>query len=152
MRTYKESDLLKDFRYALDILSNRGELSYRRLHVMPVLRGGKYSRNRDQAGMEDVQIYLKGGVTLFCELKAAGGRQSESQKQRQKELEALGHHYRVYRSIEELFKVLESYGVTLWAKPRKTSGIIKGDKHGKHIRNRAIKKDRRGSSRGYECC
>ena len=80
---------------------------------MPVMRGGRMAANPDQAGMEDLQIYLLHGRTLYWELKSMVGKQSEHQKKRQAELLALGHDYKVIRSLDQALSELGSKGLSI---------------------------------------
>lgn len=109
----RESDLLKEIKSMLEILKKQGLISYRRIHVMPVMRGGRMAANPDQAGMEDLQVYLLYGRTLYWELKSATGTQSELQKKRQAELSALGHCYRVIRSLDQAISELAANGLNI---------------------------------------
>lgn len=108
-----EKDLLKEVKKLLDIFKSKGVLSYRRIHVMPVMRGGKMSMNKDMAGIEDIQLYLPGGVTLMWELKKKGGKQSPAQLLRESELLKLGHRYYVIQSLSQSIEILSFYGVQL---------------------------------------
>ncbi|NDD53890.1 hypothetical protein EBZ39_08415 [bacterium] len=108
-----ESDLLKQIKATLEVLKAQGLISYRRIHVMPVFRKGRMSKNPDQCGMEDIQVYLMGGRTLYWELKSPTGKQSEHQKQRQEELTNLGHDYKVIRSLEQALSELGAKGLSV---------------------------------------
>lgn len=63
--------------------------------------------------MEDIQIYLMGGRTLYWELKRKDGRQSPAQKSRESELVMLGHNYKVIRSLDQAISELASLGFYL---------------------------------------
>ena len=71
------------------------------------------SKNPDQCGVEDIQVYLMGGRTLYWELKSPTGKQSEHQKQRQEELTNLGHDYKVIRSLEQALSELGAKGLSV---------------------------------------
>lgn len=115
-RTEKEADLLVNVKKILDLFKLQGLLSYRRMHVMPVMRGtGRFSVNKDMAGTEDLQIYLYGGKTIYMELKTKKGKQSEAQLAREEELLTLLHDYVVIRSVDELIKCLNERGLSIWA-------------------------------------
>jgi hypothetical protein len=112
----KEADLLVNVKKILDLFKLQGLLSYRRMHVMPVMRGaGRFSVNKDMAGIEDLQIYLYGGKTIYMELKTKKGKQSDAQLQREEELLTLLHDYVVIRSVDELIKCLNERGLSIWA-------------------------------------
>ncbi|NBW16395.1 MAG: hypothetical protein EBR82_51285 [Caulobacteraceae bacterium] len=63
--------------------------------------------------MEDLQIYLMGGRTLYWELKSPTGKQSDEQKKRQDELTNLGHDYKVIRSLEQALSELGAKGLSV---------------------------------------
>lgn len=107
-----EAELLKEAKAFLGILKTQGLLTFRRIHVMPVQIGFKKFRpNTDMSGMEDLQVYLLNGRTLFLELKSVMGRQSLEQANRERELKKLGHFYSIIRSIEQLILVLKQNGL-----------------------------------------
>ena len=110
-----EANLLRQVKAILEILKQQGLIAYRRIHVMPVFRGGKMSANPEQAGMEDLQVYLMNGRVLFWELKSLTGKQSEHQKKRQEELTSLGHKYTVIRSLDQAISELSAQGLNLIA-------------------------------------
>lgn len=81
---------------------------------MPIQCGGWRTRpNNDMAGMEDLQIYIFGGKTLYWELKSDKGKQSPRQKEREQELLALGHKYFLIRNIEQALGSLRAEGLSL---------------------------------------
>ena len=116
-RKLLEADLLKDTKRILNAFKEQGLLTYRRIHVMPVLRGGYYTKNKDMCGIEDIQVYIMGGKLWCLELKSATGKQSSEQKDRETELISLGFDYSVIRSIEELVQGLRQRGLTMWSFP-----------------------------------
>lgn len=113
----KEADLLRNVKKILDIFKAQEKLSYRRIHVQPVLRSGQFSKNSEMAGLEDLQVYLHGGKTLFLELKSMKGKQSPAQRVRQDELLWLGHSYYVVRCVEDLAECLRLHGLSILVKP-----------------------------------
>lgn len=109
-----EKDLLSQVKQLLDIFAGKGLLSYRRIHVMPVqISAFRCRPNVEMVGMEDLQIYLLGGKTLFWELKSTSGKQSDNQIMRENELLSLGHVYRVIRSLDQASSELTSFGFSL---------------------------------------
>lgn len=116
-RKLLEADLLKDTKRILNAFKEQGLLTYRRIHVMPVLRGGYYTKNKDMCGIEDLQVYIMGGKLWCLELKSETGKQSSEQNDREAELIALGFDYSVIRSIEELVQGLRQRGLTMWSFP-----------------------------------
>ena len=113
-----EASLLKEIKETLQVLKGQGLLGFRRIHVMPVIRNGRVTSNPDQMGMEDLQIYLLGGRTLYWELKSPTGKQSENQKSRETELISLGHSYKVIRSLEQAISELSAKGLSLFARTK----------------------------------
>jgi predicted type IV restriction endonuclease len=57
------------------------------------------------AGTSDF-VLLKGGKTIWCELKTAKGRQRKSQKQFMQFVESAGHCYVIVRDVAELDVIL----------------------------------------------
>jgi hypothetical protein len=57
------------------------------------------------AGVADIQVLLSSGKSIFLEVKTPKGRQSPSQKEFQKEVEALGFRYYIVRSLEDVIKL-----------------------------------------------
>lgn len=113
-----EKELLSNVKKILTLLANQGLLAFRRIHVMPIqVMGVRCRPNIDQNGMEDLQIYLMGGKTVYLELKSATGKQSPHQLARQRELSALGHDYLVCNSLDAFIVALRERGLSLWAFP-----------------------------------
>jgi len=57
-------------------------------------------------GMADILAITTGGQCIWIEVKAAKGKQSESQIRFQREVEKRGHTYLVARSVEDLYPLL----------------------------------------------
>lgn len=113
-----EAELLKETKALLDILKIQGLLSYRRIHVMPIQVGPrKFRPNRDMIGMEDIQVYLLHGRTLYWELKSETGRIRPEQILRAKELETLGHYHKFIRSIVDATNHLKQSGLSVFTLP-----------------------------------
>lgn len=112
-----EADLLGAVKNLLDVFKNQGLLTYRRIHTQGVQVGGRFRKNVEMAGMEDLQIYLMHGKTLYRELKTSKGTQSPAQTERQLELTSLGHDYAVWKSIKEAVEDLRRRGLSVWAFP-----------------------------------
>lgn len=108
-----EAQLLLQIKKVLTILKHRGELTFRRIHVMPIQVGQFRTRpNKDMRGLEDLQVYLPNGKTLYWELKTKT-KQTDVQKQREAELKRFGHDYCIIRSLDEAIEELSSYGVNV---------------------------------------
>ena len=112
-----EGQLLSNVKKILDVFRAQGLLTYRRIHVMPIIRGGAYTKNSDMQGMEDIQVNLLHGKSIHLELKSATASQTPEQKFRQKELTDLGHDYWVCRTVEDFIKGLRQRGLTVWCYP-----------------------------------
>ena len=63
------------------------------------------------AGVADLTLYCKNRFygTLLIEMKTPKGRQQESQKAWQKEVEKYGQHYVVCRSLEDFMREVKEY-------------------------------------------
>jgi hypothetical protein len=113
-----EKDLLINTKKILNVFKNQGLISYTRMHVMPIMRGGRMTVNKDMQGVEDLQVYMFGGKLWCIELKSLKGKQSEHQKAREIELKALGFDYSIIRTVDELLSNLRQRGLSCWAFPR----------------------------------
>lgn len=119
-----EAIVLKQSKELLRILRSQGKLTFRRIHSVAVPRGnfkagtGRFSVNRDMAGMTDLQIYLPNAITLHAEGKSTKGRLSEEQELFRDDLQRFGHHWFLFRSLDDLIDALESFGVETGLKRR----------------------------------
>lgn len=122
----KESAVLAQCRYILNILQRQGRLLYRRIHTTGVPRnvGGKIvlTKNEDMKGMSDIQIFLPNGKTLHPEMKRPKGKRSPEQTVWAENLQRFGHSCQVIESVDDLLKMLNAEGVNVsdWM-PRKTA-------------------------------
>jgi hypothetical protein len=62
-------------------------------------------------GAPDLGFVLPFGLAAFLEIKADNGRQSESQIEVEKRIEALGGQYAIAHSIDEAWGILAGWGV-----------------------------------------
>lgn len=62
--------------------------------------------NNAKRGSPDI-VLCKGGLFLGLEIKSQQGRQSEFQKQAEKDIKKVGGQYFLIRSLEDLFKIIE---------------------------------------------
>lgn len=60
-------------------------------------------------GAADTVVLLPGAISLYMECKTEIGVQSDDQKQFQRDIEALGFIYYIFRSKEQFFKILNPY-------------------------------------------
>ena len=87
----------------VQLLQNRGlyfcsipnEGSQDRIRTMRLMGMGL------RPGASDLILILPCGETIWMEVKAPDGKQSESQIKFQKRIEALGHRYILVRSVED---------------------------------------------------
>lgn len=118
----KEAAVLSACRQLLNLLKAQGKLTYKRIHVAPIIRGGgrgalRFQRNVDMAGMADLLIFffsktLQCAVTVHGECKSDSGRQEPAQKAWQEELASIGHHeYHLFRGVNDLRLVLAKHGI-----------------------------------------
>lgn len=73
--------------------------------------GRRMIPNPEMLGITDLVLLLRGGTTLWVEMKAEDGRQSEGQQAFQRRISRVGHKYHVARSVEEFEALLSEYGV-----------------------------------------
>lgn len=112
----KEAQVLKGICETLDLLVGWGKLTYRRINVGPVLRGGgsqpiRYSKNPHMVGLPDLFVFLKPGIVLLFEVKAPNGKLSKGQEKFRDEMSQMSQHYYILKSIDDLIKILNSYQV-----------------------------------------
>lgn len=86
----------------LDLLENQGILTYQKNNTGAIPIARRRFLRFGRPGAPDIYIFCKGGTTVHCELKAPKGRQSDTQKDWQKRVEALGHKYVLVRSLQDL--------------------------------------------------
>ena len=58
-------------------------------------------------GEADLTLFMKGGKTVFIEIKTAKGRQSKQQKRFQEAVESLGFTYIIMKSADDARKFVE---------------------------------------------
>lgn len=88
-----------------------------RLHHSPnggkrnAIEAAKFKQMGVRAGFPDLILLIPNKLYPFCgiELKTKTGRQSENQKEYQKEFESIGAKYVVVRSLEEFIEVVDGY-------------------------------------------
>lgn len=108
----RERTVLIECRALLDFFKYKGLLDHWRVSVSGILRNDNFlTPNREMAGFSDIIILLPIPRTIFLELKAENGKQSDNQKKFQTRVEAMGHKYYLCKSREELCKILEENSV-----------------------------------------
>ena len=60
-------------------------------------------------GSSDFIVAVRGGVTLWLEVKTAKTKQNENQLAFQTNIEKLGHIYKVVRSVDEVVSIIKQY-------------------------------------------
>ena len=107
----KESDLLKQIRYILDVLQTTGVLQYWRMNTGPTVVRGKFFPNKQSIGFSDLLILIKNGPTLFVELKTKTGKLSEAQRHFERRINCAGGDRRfvVWRDLEQAQKELNEF-------------------------------------------
>ena len=107
----KESQIQAQVVQYLQYLENAGRLYFIRNNVFTGQirrRDGSIGYMRQgKSGTSDLIIFLKGGRTIFCELKSEKGKQSFLQMEFERKIKQLGYEYQVIKSIEELEKILK---------------------------------------------
>lgn len=58
-------------------------------------------------GEADLSLFMKGGKTVFIEVKTPTGRQSKKQKKFQKAVEKLGYEYKIMKSVDDARRYIE---------------------------------------------
>lgn len=76
------------------------------------VRGARLKAMGVRPGVADIYVAWRGG-TLWIELKSARGCQSPDQVEFQKSVEAIGHRYRVARSLNEVTAALLEAGAPM---------------------------------------
>ena len=76
-----------------------------------VMEAAKFKQMGVRAGYPDLTLLVprKGFHALFIEMKTQKGKQSEHQREYQKELEEQGYKYIICRSVEEFIKQVDDY-------------------------------------------
>jgi hypothetical protein len=67
-------------------------------------------RTTEEIGVEDFTIFLPGGKTIHCEIKARDEKQTKEQLIWAKQLEMLGHQVFVVRSMESFLELTRERG------------------------------------------
>lgn len=108
----RESDVLLECKALLDFLKNKRLLEYWRVSVGGLLIKGKHLvPNKEMSGFSDIIILLPTPSTIFLELKAEKGIQTDNQKEFQRRVESMGHKYYLCKSRGELCEILEMNGI-----------------------------------------
>lgn len=115
----KESAIQSACCTLLDVYERQGKLAYCAIPNGSVLAGGDkeraihmgtLKRTGLRPGVPDLLIILPGGRCIWCELKSATGTLSAAQKEWRDMLAAMGHDWRLVRSIEDLQAYLKQIG------------------------------------------
>lgn len=115
----KEAALQQQCVGLLTVLERQGRLAFTAIPNGSVLAGDAEQRARQmnklkntglRPGVPDLLIILPGGRCAWAELKSATGTLSAAQKEWRDRLEAMGHDWRLVRSVEELQTYLKEIG------------------------------------------
>ena len=102
----KESSIQTSVEQVLRLYERRGKCLYIKNN------SGAYKTERGafvrfgKKGSSDFMLFLT-GKTFFLEVKTPSGRQTQGQKDFQRQVEALGHQYRIVRSAAEVQQLIE---------------------------------------------
>ena len=77
--------------------------------VAKTLDGNRFIRF-GVVGCADISGIIKGGIRLEIEVKKRTGKQREAQKAFQRMIESMGGIYIVARSVDDVYKVLKTWG------------------------------------------
>lgn len=106
-----EKDVLEAAKAYLNILEIQKKLTWKRINVGGMVRGGRLIKNMDMRGMADILIFLPGEKCIHAEAKRPGGKLERDQIAWRERLEKIGQRYIVFQSLQDLIKVLEEYGI-----------------------------------------
>ncbi|KKW11511.1 MAG: VRR-NUC domain protein [Candidatus Gottesmanbacteria bacterium GW2011_GWB1_49_7] len=112
-----EAEIMRACTDWLNYQERQGKLYYIRNNsgAMPVSdnKGGRRFIRYGKKGSADLIIFKKGelscctGRAIFCEAKTLTGKQSPEQAEFQRTVEHLGFEYFIFRSLDELIKIVE---------------------------------------------
>ena len=114
-----EASLQRECCQWLAVLEAQGRLRFCAIPNGAVLRGDREERARHMAslkrqglrpGAPDLVVMLPDGRTGWCELKAEGGKLTAEQIVWREALKALGHEWRLIRSLDELREFVTGLG------------------------------------------
>lgn len=95
----KEAESLSEIKKFLQI---QGIPFIRMQPISPCGQGKWRPVEKSQHGAPDLVLVLKGGKTLWVEVKGDKGKQTKAQEEWQRTLEEYGHRYIVVRSVSEV--------------------------------------------------
>lgn len=104
-RTAAEVMAEAEERYEEDI--HRGIIAELNRREFPYLRSSMKKRSTLPIGWPDFTIFLPGGKTWLCEVKAGNGQPRPEQKEKLYTLQKLGHRVSIPRSLAEFIAELK---------------------------------------------
>lgn len=110
-----ERSILREIVGYLKWLESAGKLYWIRNNSGAfVLESEKYRKRFvrfGRQGSSDLIVFLKGGRTIFFEVKRKNGYQTQAQKEFEQTIRALGYEYYVVRSLNEVILVISNSAV-----------------------------------------
>jgi hypothetical protein len=105
----RESQLQSAVEYYLKLYENQQKLVYIKNNtgLFRNEKGGAYRVGKK--GSSDFIIAVKGGVTLWIEVKLPSTKQNPNQIEFQDKIEKLSHKYYVARSLDDVVAILKKY-------------------------------------------
>jgi len=114
----KESEIMSAVSRVLMLYENRGELKHIRNNSGATRIKSNNSNPNDRfirfgrAGSPDFFLFMPEGRVVHLEVKAEKGKQSTSQLLWQNDVEQLGHHYAIIRSVSEVVELITKLEAT----------------------------------------
>lgn len=102
----REKEVMLECRRLLDALKSFKFLDYFRITTGGIKRGPVITPNHDMVGFSDILVLLPNPLTLFIELKAEDGQQSDKQKEFQYRIQKMGHKYYLCDSAKRMKDIL----------------------------------------------
>jgi hypothetical protein len=107
-----EQSILREIVQYLQMLENLGRLMFVRNNTGALVVGDEKEGKRfirfGKKGSSDLIVFLKGGRTIFLEVKREKGRQSEAQREFERSVKALGFGYFLVHSLDDVICILSA--------------------------------------------
>jgi hypothetical protein len=105
----KESCIQTAIEKYLKLLENTGRIVYVKNNSGGFMSPRGHFFRFGKAGSPDFFVFTKNGNSLHIEVKNETGIQSKLQKDYQKRIEKLSHHYYIVRDLSDVESILNSY-------------------------------------------
>lgn len=89
-------------------LRENGYYCWRDANVQRVIKGSYINNPYHKSGIGDITVVLPNGKHCEIEVKTSTGKQSVEQAQHERRIKALGAHYVVARSVEDVREFLST--------------------------------------------